>query len=213
VLNVIGLERGVVELAPYTAEWKRIFERDKARLQAAVGDHVLDIQHVGSTSIPGMVAKPIIDIGIAVRNFEQATVCIEPIERLGYEYKGENGIPRRHFFVKGDPRTHHVHVNEVDGRDWENQVFFRDYLIQHPGMAQEYAELKLELARRFPTDRQAYLDGKAPFIERVLRLARLDRSKIAPRGLPNPRSGSGSGDPDRAKSDLLRLERRAIDDE
>ncbi len=172
---MLGLKSGIVELVPYTAEWGRIFERDRASLQAALGDRVLDIQHVGSTSIPGIVAKPIIDIGIAIRNFEQAVVCIEPIEGLGYEYRGENGIPRRHFFVKGDPRTHHVHVNEVDGRDWENQVFFRDYLIQHPGMAQEYAALKLELAQRFPMDRLAYLDGKAAFIERVLRLARLER--------------------------------------
>jgi len=172
---MIGLERGIVKVCPYTVEWKRLFEEEKNRLQAVIGEYVLDIQHVGSTSIPGMAAKPIIDIGIAVRNFKEAAVCIEPIEQLGYEYRGENGIPRRHFFVKRDPRTtHHVHVNEVDGRDWENQVFFRDYLIQHPGMAQEYAELKLELAQQFPLDRLAYLDGKAEFIERVLRLARLE---------------------------------------
>jgi len=172
---MIGLERGTVKLAPYTTEWKRLFEQEKALLQAAVGDYVLDIQHVGSTSIPGMVAKSIIDIGIAVRSFEEATVCVNPIKQLGYEYRGEHGIPRRHFFVKGDPRTHHVHVNEIDSRDWENQVLFRDDLIRHPEIAQEYAELKMELAQRFPTDRQAYLDGKAPFIERVLRLARSGR--------------------------------------
>lgn len=172
---MIGLERGTVKLAPYTTEWKRLFEQEKALLQAAVGDYVLDIQHVGSTSIPGMVAKSIIDIGIAVRSFEEATVCVKPIKQLGYEYRGEHGIPRRHFFVKGDPRTHHVHVNEIDSRDWENQVLFRDYLIRHPEIAQGYAELKMELAQRFPTDRQAYLDGKSPFIERVLRLARAAR--------------------------------------
>ena len=173
---MIGLERGIVRVCSYTAEWKRLFEQERACLQAAIGEYVLDIQHVGSTSIPGMAAKPIIDIGIAVRNFQEAAVCIEPVVELGYEYRGENGIPRRHFFVKRDPRTtHHVHVNEADGRDWENQVFFRDYLIQHPGVAQGYAKLKLELARLFPTDRPAYLDGKAALIERVLRLARLER--------------------------------------
>lgn len=93
---MIGLKRGIVELAPYTAEWRRLFEEEKARLQAAIGQYVLDIQHVGSTAIPGMIAKPIIDIGIAVRDFEEARVCILPIEQLGYEYRGEQGIPRRH---------------------------------------------------------------------------------------------------------------------
>ena len=169
---MIGLERDIVRLVRYTAEWKRLFEQEKTRLQAAIGPYVLDIQHVGSTAIPGMVAKPIIDISIAVTNFEEARVCIQPIEGLGYEYRGEFGIPRRHYFVKGDPRTHHIHMNEIDSRDLENQVLFRDYLIQHPGLAEEYAALKAELAGRYPADREAYLDGKAPFIERVLGMAR-----------------------------------------
>ena len=170
---MIGLERGIVRLVPYSADWKRLFEKEKARLQTAVGDYVLDIQHVGSTSIPGTVAKPIIDIAIAVESFEQAFVCVEPIEQLGYEYKGENGIPRRHFFVKRNPRsTHHVHMNELGSRDWENQVLFRNYLLEHPEAVEEYVALKIRLAERFPLDREAYTDGKAPFIERILRLAR-----------------------------------------
>jgi GrpB-like predicted nucleotidyltransferase (UPF0157 family) len=169
---MIGLERGIVRLVPYTKEWERLFQVERPRLRAAVGKYVLDIQHVGSTSIPGMVAKPIIDIAIAVKNFEEACVCIKPIEQLGYEYKGENGIPRRHYFAKGNPRTHHVHINEIGSRDWNDQIIFRDYLTQHPEIAKEYAELKMELAQRYPTDRQSYLDGKAPFIERVLQLAR-----------------------------------------
>lgn len=169
---MIGLERDIVRLAPYTAEWKRLFEQEKALLQAAIGHHVLDIQHVGSTSIPGMVAKPIIDVGIAVTSFEGARVCIQPIEQLGYEYRGEFGIPLRHYFVKGDPRTHHLHMHELDSPDWENQVLFRDYLIQHPALAEEYAALKVDLAQRYRTDRGAYLDSKAPFIQRVMEMAR-----------------------------------------
>ncbi|MCJ7736817.1 MAG: GrpB family protein, partial [Anaerolineae bacterium] len=95
-----------------------------------------------------------------------------PIEQLGYEYRGELKIPRRHYFVKGDPRTHHLHMNEMGSRDWENQVLFRDALTHHPQLAEEYAVLKADLAQRHPTDRGAYLDGKAPFIERVLQMAR-----------------------------------------
>lgn len=169
---MIGLPRGIVKLAPYTAEWKRLFEEEMALLQAAIGRYVLDIQHVGSTAISGMVAKPIIDIGIAVTSFEEARVCVQPIEELGYEYRGEHGIPRRHYFVKGNPRTHHLHMNEIDSLDWENQVLFRDYLLQHLGLAEEYAALKVGLAQRYSTDREAYLDGKASFIERVLETAR-----------------------------------------
>ena len=173
---MIGLERGTVKLAPYTAEWKRLFEEERSHLQAVLGANVLDIQHVGSTSIPRIVAKPIIDIAIAVESFERARVCVKPIEGLGYEYIGEHGIPRRHFFVKGNPRAYHVHMNEISGRDWENQVLFRDYLLQHPAAAREYTALKVRLAEQFPFDREAYTDGKAPFIERILGLARSENA-------------------------------------
>jgi GrpB-like predicted nucleotidyltransferase (UPF0157 family) len=173
---MIGLERGVVRLAPYEDEWTCLYEEEKARLQAAVGDQVLDIQHVGSTAIPGIVAKPILDVAVAVRSFEAAFVCIEPIVALGYEYHGENGIPRRHYFVLRDPDTGHtlihLHMNELDGPDWENQILFRDYLLAHPEAAAEYATLKRDLATQYPQDRDAYTDAKAPFIQQVLRLAR-----------------------------------------
>jgi len=173
---MIGLERGIVRLAPYEDEWTHLYVEERARLQEAVGDQVLDIQHVGSTAIPGIVAKPILDIAVAVRSFEAAYVCIEPIVALGYEYHGENGIPRRHYFVRRDPDSGqtivHLHVNEVDGPDWENQVLFRDYLLAHPEAAEEYVALKQELATQYPRDRDAYTEGKAPFIERILRLAR-----------------------------------------
>ncbi|MGH2403022.1 MAG: GrpB family protein [bacterium] len=168
----IGLKRGTVELLPYGAEWRRLFEEEKTRLQNAIGQYVLDIQHIGSTAVPGMIAKPIIDIGIAVMDFEEARVCIARIEHLGYEYRGEQRIPRRHYFVKGEPRTHHIHMNEIGSRAWKNDLLFRDYLIHHPEVAGEYAGLKQELARRFPTHREAYLDRKASFIDRVLRTAR-----------------------------------------
>ena len=169
---MVGSERDIVRLIPYNSDWEQLFEDEKSRLIEVVGAYVLDIQHVGSTSIPGMIAKPIIDIAIAVQNFEDATVCIKPIEQLGYEYRGEFGIPRRHYFTKGDPRTHHIHMNEISSRDWLDQVTFRNYLIQHPGVAKEYAELKVKLAQSYPTNRQLYTESKAPFINHVLQLAR-----------------------------------------
>jgi GrpB-like predicted nucleotidyltransferase (UPF0157 family) len=169
---MIGLETDVVKLIPYTVEWNRFFEKEKDILTSAIGEYVLDIQHVGSTSISGMVAKPIIDIAVAVANFEEARVCIGPIEQLGYEYRGEHGIPRRHYFVKDNPRTHHLHMNEVDSLAWQDHILFRDYLTENPDVAGEYAALKLRLAQRYKTDREAYQAGKDPFIEKVLSKAR-----------------------------------------
>jgi GrpB-like predicted nucleotidyltransferase (UPF0157 family) len=168
---MLGLEKGLVRLVPYTAEWKRYFELEKASLQAVLGSNILDIQHVGSTSIPGMIAKPIVDIAIAVVDFEEARVCIPLIEGLGYVYRGEFGIPHRHYFVKGDPRVAHIHMSEITSITWRNLLLFRDYLCWHPKIAEEYAQLKQSLARQFPQDREAYLDGKNAFVERVIRLA------------------------------------------
>jgi GrpB-like predicted nucleotidyltransferase (UPF0157 family) len=168
---MIGLEKGLVRLEPYTPEWQRLFKIEKASLQTLLSPYILDIQHVGSTSIPGMSAKPIIDIAIAITDFEKASVCIPLLEGLGYEYKGEFGIPRRHYFVKGDPRTFHIHMSEINSLEWQNTLLFRDYLCQHPDVAKEYAELKTQLALMYPQDRTAYMNGKATFIERVIQLA------------------------------------------
>ena len=106
----LGLKRGELRLAPYRDEWPLLFESEKKIIEAAVGYHISDIQHVGSTAIVGMPAKPILDIAIAVENFEKARVCIDPLVGFGYTFRGENGIPRRHYFTKGrsnDPSHPH----------------------------------------------------------------------------------------------------------
>jgi len=112
---MIGLQRKIVKLVPYSPEWPRLFAQEERLLRAAIGAYVVDIQHVGSTAIPGMEAKPIIDIAVALRRLEDVEKCIEPLERLGYEYDEEH--PDRHFFVKGDPsrRTHYLHMVEQRG--------------------------------------------------------------------------------------------------
>ena len=173
--DVLGLRGNTVRVSPYSSEWPRLFLEERERLDRCIGEYVLDIQHVGSTSIPGMAAKPILDIAIAVENFEEAARCVQPIEQLGYQYRGENGIPRRHYFTKGDPRTHHLHMVELHSENWAITICFRDQLRQRADLAQEYAALKLCLAEQFPTDRTAYQDGKADFIQRVLQQAREGR--------------------------------------
>jgi GrpB-like predicted nucleotidyltransferase (UPF0157 family) len=168
---MLGLAQNMLTLIPYHNEWPHIYEQDARQIREALGGHILDIQHIGSTSIPGMIAKPILDIGIAVKSFELATVCITPLEKLGYEYRGEHGMPRRHYFVRGNPRTHHIHMLEVTSEDWARHLRFRDRLRDDPVLAEEYANLKRDLSRKYHDNRQAYQDAKSSFIRRVENLS------------------------------------------
>lgn len=170
---MIGLQRGTVKLVPYSSEWKSLFAEEERVLRASIGTYVMDIQHVGSTAIPGLEAKPIIDIAVAVRRLEDVEKCIKPLECLGYEYKADAGHPGRFFFAKGDPsrRTHYVHMVEWNSDSWKELLLFRDYLRQHKEAAKEYAKLKRELARKSQGNRDFYTPGKAEFIESVLKMA------------------------------------------
>ncbi len=168
---MLGLPSSQLRLTLYNPNWSLLFLAEKERLFASLGNDVLDVQHIGSTAIPGMPAKPILDIGVAVANFEEASRCIPLLEQLGYRYKGENGIPRRHYFVKGEPRTHHLHMLEIESAEWKSHLRFRDYLRRNPASAQAYASLKQNLATQFATDREAYQNGKEDFIQAVLQQA------------------------------------------
>ncbi|MHA2226908.1 MAG: GrpB family protein [Candidatus Hodarchaeales archaeon] len=163
-------EKEKVTLYTYTIDWQSSYNEEEKRLQSLNSEYIIEIQHIGSTAIPGMLAKPIIDIGIAVQDFDQAKRCIKPIISLEYEYKGEFGIKRRHYFVKGNPSTYHLHVLETTSDEWKNHIWFRDYLKEHPDVADEYANLKRNLAQQFTFNRQAYQEGKIPFIIKILAL-------------------------------------------
>ncbi len=164
-----------IELRPHNPAWAQLFDEEAARIRSALGPWILDVQHVGSTSIPGIPAKPILDIAVAVGNFEEATRCIAPLEALGYTYRGELGIPRRHYFRRDDPATgaatHNLHMNEIHGHDYRAHIAFRDHLRAHPDAAQAYAVLKQQLQAQFPTDRLGYVNGKSAFVHGVLRRA------------------------------------------
>ena len=164
----LGLKRGKLCLSPYRNEWPALFDSEKKILLSAIGNHVIDIQHVGSTSIPGMRAKPILDLGIAVDEFENARTCIEPLTDIGYSFRGEHGIPRRHYFTKGDPTTHHIHMVEEYSDEWTKLIRFRDLLRADPKTAEDYRSLKLDLWERLSGDRKAYQAAKAAFIGKVL---------------------------------------------
>ena len=168
---MLGLGNDKVSLSPYQNAWSKLFKEEKKRLEEVIGNDVLDIQHIGSTAVPGLSAKPILDIGVAVKSFEAAFALVSSIEELGYTYRGENGIPRRHYFVKGSPdkRTHHLHMFEKTNEEWTTHLLFRDYLRAHPEVAAAYQQLKEDLAAKHPNDRKAYTDGKHEFIQAVLR--------------------------------------------
>ncbi len=170
---MLGLEKGTVKLEPHAEAWHRLFAEEEARLREAVGEYVVAFEHVGSTAVCGLSAKPIIDIAAAVRGAADAGRCVGPLEGIGYEYRGENGIAGRFYFVRGEPRTHHLHVVELGGEFWESHLAFRDYLRTHREAADEYDRLKRGLASKYPGDRGAYTEGKAAFIEGVLKKAGL----------------------------------------
>jgi GrpB-like predicted nucleotidyltransferase (UPF0157 family) len=160
-----------IVMVPYDEAWPSLFLEERRRIERALGPLVERIEHVGSTAVSGLASKPIIDIMVGVRSLREADRCIEPLERLSYEYRGEAGASGRLFFRKGDPRTHHLHVAQVGGEFWVDHVAFRDYLRTHPQTAEEYARLKHELADRFRADWAAYTEGKSDFILEVLRRA------------------------------------------
>ncbi len=171
---MIGLERGKVRLVPYEPEWARLFEEEARLLLSALGDRALRIEHVGSTAVEGMDAKPLIDLMVGVEDLGAARELAPALERIGYAWRTDRGSPDHLLFVRGSEsaRTHYLKLSEPGSGYWTDTLLFRDYLRAHPEAAAEYAELKRELAGRYPEDRGAYTAGKERFIERILELAR-----------------------------------------
>ncbi len=169
--KIIGLQRKKVKLFSYNPGWKKLYKEEEKLLRLATGKYVLDIQHVGSTSIPGAKAKPIIDIAVGVKNLKDGEKCIKPLRQLGYEYKHDAGIKGRHFFAKGSEknRTHYIHIAKLNGRFWKNHILFRDYLRKHKTAVKEYNELKEKLARKYKDDRDTHTAQKDSFIQRIIK--------------------------------------------
>jgi GrpB-like predicted nucleotidyltransferase (UPF0157 family) len=156
------------ELADYDPRWPLLFEQESALITRALGDDVIDIQHVGSTSVPGLRAKPIIDILVAVESFAPIEDYERRLEPFGYHYHSQEDETDRLFFWKGTPRTHHLHI--VEYATWEHQrhLLFRDYLRAHPDIARWYEDVKRDLAEAFKGNRPAYTRGKTAFIKSIM---------------------------------------------
>jgi GrpB-like predicted nucleotidyltransferase (UPF0157 family) len=165
-----------VRIEPYDPDWPRKFERERAALARLFGARAVGgIHHVGSTAVPGLDAKPVIDILVGVASLDVARACIEPLTALGYVYAPYRSEEMA-WFCKPDParRTHHLHVVPAGAPRYRAELLFRDFLRAHPAVAAEYAALKRDLAVRFETDREAYTQAKADFIAGVLSRARRD---------------------------------------
>lgn len=162
----------------YDPRWPILYEEEKARILDLIGHIVVTIEHIGSTSVPNLGAKPIIDIGVAIHRLADAEECILPLQSLGYQYvpEYEEDIPERRYFRKGPPglRTHHIHMAELTSDFWERHILFRDFLRAHPGVARQYHHLKKELAAKL--DREEYTEAKTSFIESVIARARVSRA-------------------------------------
>ena len=171
---MLGLPKEIVKLEPHSEHWRRLFAEEAARLREVIGDYVSAIEHIGSTSIGGIAAKPIIDMAVSVEKSEDAERCVARLENIGYEYRGEYGIEGRFYFVKGEPRTHHLHMVLADSDFWRSHLLFRNYLRENPFVAKEYEKLKTDLAENYTKNRQTYQEGKTAFIENVLKEAGFD---------------------------------------
>ncbi|MFS1514451.1 GrpB family protein [Chengkuizengella sp. SCS-71B] len=156
-----------IKVVPYQDEWVNKFQEEALKIKEIFGDQLVEIHHIGSTSVPGLKAKPIIDIIPVVKNIKEIDLFNEKMEAIGYEARGEFGIPGRRYFPKGGEkhRSHHVHVFQKGDQHIERHLAFRDYLIAHPEVAKEYEVLKEELANKFSNNPERYSDGKETFIK------------------------------------------------
>ena len=170
----LGLGKDNVELSKYHPGWKKAFEETKKAIQKELGNKVLGVEHIGSTAIPGMSAKPILDLMVAVNSIDNYEEYVTPLNKLGYEFRRDNRIRQDHILFSKGPanfRTQYLKLTQKSSQFWKESILFRDYTINHPDIAKEYQELKEKLQASHSSNREAYTEAKAGFIQRILKLA------------------------------------------
>lgn len=170
----LGLKHGANLLVDYDPRWPAAYAAEKERILAVLGDFVVAIEHYGSTSIPGMRAKPIIDILVGIRTQAEWIACKAPLESLGYDYAEHAGVPDHFIFGRGrdrSERTHLVHVVEYSSTTWRDSLAFSDALRADPVLAAQYQALKEQAIQQVPEGRSAYTDRKGPFVTAVIAAA------------------------------------------
>jgi GrpB-like predicted nucleotidyltransferase (UPF0157 family) len=166
----LGLESKTVRVVPYDSAWPRLFKQEAERLQEyfARKNLPIAIEHTGSTAVPGLAAKPILDILAGYPRGADVQPYISTFVEADYVHRGEQGIPGREFFRRGDPRAYHVHLTAIDSSFWRDHLTFRDRIRAHNALRDAYAALKRDLAEQYPRDREAYINGKESFVKNVL---------------------------------------------
>ncbi|WP_208587763.1 GrpB family protein [Gracilibacillus suaedae] len=157
-----------VEVCPYNEKWQTMFVEEARKLKFIFGNDIVDIHHIGSTSVPGLKAKPIIDMMPVVKDINSIDRFNAEMNNIGYVHKGENGIHRRRYFQKGgDNRTHHVHIFQDGSYEIKRHLAFRDYLRFHLEEKKSYGDLKEHLAQQFPYDIASYISGKERLVKEI----------------------------------------------
>ena len=159
-----------VVVLPYDKAWKTDFEAIKQEIEAAIGDLILGVEHVGSTSVEGLSAKPCIDIDVVIRDYTVFDAVVERLAAIGYRHEGDLGIRHREAFrYEGKPhlRTHHLYVCPQDSEELHRHITFREFLKSHPEAVRQYSRVKEEAAQRFPHDIDGYIAYKTPCIEEL----------------------------------------------
>ncbi|MDM5155115.1 GrpB family protein [Bacillus sp. DX1.1] len=161
-------------IEPYNPNWHTEFIKEKEKFIALFNNDIVAIEHIGSTSVEGLGAKPLIDMMIGVNDLKQVEQWIELLQTIGYEHVFHKNIPNRRFFRKGKWRagTHHLHVYIYNSEEWNNNLLFRDYMKTNEWARMKYRQLKQVLAAKYPFDRVAYTNEKAPFIQQIIAIAK-----------------------------------------
>lgn len=167
---MVGLGRHTVEVVEHDPAWADLFEREARAIWYATGELAAGVEHVGSTAVPGLAAKPILDVAVAVSDTGAIAEVVKRLVAAGYIDRGDAGRNGGYLLVREsapDVRVAHVHIVCRDDDQWRSYLAFRDLLRRDPEVRAQYAELKRTLAARFPHDRRAYTAGKEAFIRRV----------------------------------------------
>lgn len=165
---MLGLPEGEVFLTPWTQEWEREFLLEKEKIQKEIGDNIVEIHHIGSTAVKKLSAKPIIDIAVEINDFNEGENYVSSLEKIGYSYKGTNILPDRHYFSKGEPRTHQIHMYQNGNKYLQEQLKFRDYLRNNDEAKIEYEQLKLKLSKLNKSNKHKYAEDKTHFVKTIL---------------------------------------------
>ncbi|QRN82323.1 GrpB family protein [Chloroflexota bacterium] len=163
-----------IEVLPYDREWPGFYQAEADKIAPILGENLIALHHIGSTSVPGLAAKPTIDILAVVKDLEQMDVLNLRLADLGYQPRGENGIAGRRYFDKKDGDVHlfHLHAFQENHPAIEEHLIFRDYLRSHPERCSEYAALKHDIAEIYKFEPVRYTDGKADFIQKTIEAAK-----------------------------------------